>query len=952
MQDRNDAPLGATDEPSPKFASYTAPPTPTLPWPPAHEWPADDAPTLAWARFYRDRLGLLDLRPTPSQVDRDEHAVHIRSEAESHWLWEHKGAEIPLEVAALIRQDAAAEANNVRGPIPKIAAAFARISRPVTDDDFVRWFEPLGHGQKAQHTAHHRERGIACLLGARCAPIAAWNTQIDVDPRRGGALEGGLVDTPGPRVHTPGGGVHVFLRAAPGHVVHPSAEVLAPGLEVRCAGWALLPSGLATPGRWWTGREQSVAPPEALLRPAPRPPRVAGLSDMSYATGPNGQVLGRVATLIASPIGRGDGRTGALGSIVGMLAQTHGLPGDFVDACTALLVEYGTGRDWNADRIREECIRWRLALTRGPRDAEFAAEVAEVWITTRNLDATSKGASWARRQAWSIWKTADRREEGQAGAEDAGLIGGVDTLARPFQGLPPVSAAAPPQAPSPTPVPPAPAPMSAEVRASDYVLHGPLCQCGQCKVAAPEVADAKVVAHERMLRALLPTIARAYPRESLHRDFLKVPAKVETLYPFADFVSMALEPGEMGAPPVGHGYGQWFGRAYGGITEGDFQAFGAAGAKGGKTFFVGQMADGLAMGTAARILGVKGYEAAPLVMPVWVSEMPKEGEVWLRMISRHFGFDLSAASKGTMSAEMPGVLHMAQALDRSPAWIVAHARAIAEIHSDPRFEDMSFTLGARATGLDVVPAWAAHNVVREIDLSVLPNPEGQGRSRVDHRSGPTMIGYLADAVALLRRDLATLAGVAEDQVLPLVILDPGQRFAGEGSSSKDALDSLLGAVTSRICRRKTGLGAACIMSSDTTKAAARDLDLETFRSASGQRLAADIFAGSQGIMHHCDVYAICGQETGSPYRQTQWVRVLQSRTGAPAECFPFLWETHLGRFRPRPAEPLSPPPAYGGGPGKGHGHGRTSDRGAAPAGGVGPRPPGPYRNGAVRLGED
>lgn len=860
-------------------------------WPAEHEWPAPDATSLEWARFYLHTLKVADIRPTPAQADRDAHARHLAEEAHAEWCHDHRSVEIPLKVYVQMQADAQVLADSVRGPIPRIAALMQ--GSRATDALLVKWFEPLQ--RKAADTQHHRDRGVCVLLGQR----GPFDTQIDVDPRRGGDLNGALAQTPGLRVATPRGGVHVFLRSDSGRAVHRSDGALAPGLEVRTSGWALVPCGRATPGRTFVSRARPVAPPPALLTAPPRVPRPSAA--VAVTTDRTGAPLGRCAAIIASEIGRGDGRTAAAGTIVGMLARAEGLPEDVVDALAALLVEHGAAMDWPAARVREELTRWRELLTRGPRDAEFAAEVLQTWQAVRDIGPVRKGAAWARAQARSLWKTADRRQEGTAGAEDLGHLGGVSDYVAPMVWP---AAAAPAQPSAATPALDSTVASVAEVRASDYVLHGPVCLCEQCRGTDAVVVDAKQAEYERMLRRLLPSIAQAYPRESLQRDFAKVPARVEVLYPFADFVTGRLEEGEMGAPPVGHGYGQWFGRAYGGITEGDFQAFGAAGAKGGKTFFIGQMADGLAMGTAARVLGVPGYEAAPLVMPVWVSEMPKEGEIWLRMMSRHFGFDLAALSKGAMSVEMPGVRHMAQMLDMSPARVVAQARAIADYYDDPAFADIGHALAVQSKGVDAVPAWAAHHVVREIDLSVLPNPQGQGRARVDHRTGPTMIGYVADAVALQRRDLACVAGVAEDAVLPLLILDPGQRFAGEGSSSKDALDALLGAVVTRICRRRSGLGAACIMSSDTTKAAARDLDLDIFRSASGQRLAADIFSGSQGIMHHCDVYAICGQDTGVPYRQTQWVRVLQSRTGAPAECFPFSWETHLGRFRPRPAESL------------------------------------------------
>ena len=116
------------------------------------------------------------------------------------------------------------------------------------------------------------------------------------------------------------------------------------------------------------------------------------------------------------------------------------------------------------------------------------------------------------------------------------------------------------------------------------------------------------------------------------------------------------------------------------------------------------------------------------------------------------------------------------------------------------------------------------------------------------------------------------------------------------------------------------------------------------------RLAADIFAGSQAIMHHCDVFAVCGDDSlGDHFRRTQWVRVLQGRTGASAECFPFSWETHTGRFRPRKAEPLRKPDPERGGKWGGGGGGRSRQRRPAMFGGSSPPEVGDHTPGANQV---
>lgn len=102
-------------------------------------------------------------------------------------------------------------------------------------------------------------------------------------------------------------------------------------------------------------------------------------------------------------------------------------------------------------------------------------------------------------------------------------------------------------------------------------------------------------------------------------------------------------------------------------------------------------------------------------------------------------------------------------------------------------------------------------------------------------------------------------------------------------------------------------------------------------------------------MHHCDVFAVCGDDSlGDHFRRTQWVRVLQGRTGASAECYPFAWETHTGRFRPRKAEPLRKPDPERAGGGYG-GRGRSQRRPMFSGPEVGEHTPrAQYRPNAVR----
>lgn len=940
MADLPQAPDGASALPSPEVAAR---------WPAAEEWPTASWSSAEVARFYTERLGLRVL-PTPSPADRHGHALYVFDEAVRDYRWSHAQQDPPDALRAQMWDDARAFADAVRGPIPKLVKA--RRDRDCTEEDVQRMWcvDP----RRPRETAHHPERGVCILLG-----VGRWwvPAQVDVDPRARGDLAGYYANLPGPRVATPRGGVHVFVDAR-GTLVHSSDKVLAPGVEVRTQGFALLPSGGVTPDRTWVYQDAPRPPPRSLLTAPPRPPKRAAAvldGDAAPATdpwAPDG-APGRVASLIAMQMGQNDGRTSVLRAVVGMLAQARGVPSDVCDALLAMLTEYGVGMDWPAARVAEEVAAWRLRLTRGPRDADFAVEVATMWEATRDSGPVRKGEAWARNTARSLWKTADRRQEGTAGAEDLGHAGQVGDHDRdPWADDPPrhardfaVPAPPPPHVTATTtarsaehPAPaPAPAPTLPTLSTADAATSAVANLAAEVSAGDADAQRAKI--NEFHLRRFMPSIADAYPLESMERDIDSTPVRVDHLYPFYDFLTW--EPEQLDdayLATVGHGYGKWLAPVLDNISEGDFMALGAAGAKGGKTHFLGQLADGLALGTAARILGIPGYADHPIVLVVWASEMVKDGEVLLRMLGRHYGFDFAAIRKGHAAAEARGIVHMSEALGGklTPAQVVLGARHIARKFA----RDERTPIGM-----------AMRHIVREIDLGELPNPKGTGRQRVDYRSGPNLVGFLSDGMAIQRRDLAALAGVGEDKVTCLLLMDPGQRFADDAENSKGALDSLLGAVPYRITRRKTGLGGACIMTSDTTKAAARDLDVDQFLSEpSSKKLAADIFAGSQAIMHHCDVFAVCGDDSaGDHFRRTQWVRVLQGRTGASAECFPFSWETHTGRFRPRKAEPLRKPDPERGGKWGGGGGGRSRQRRPAMFGGSSPPEVGDHTPGANQV---
>lgn len=910
-----------------------SPPHVAAAWPRPEDWPAADAHPSVFVRFYRDRLGWI-CRPTPGPLDVISYARSLLKQAcEDHRS--RYGAEPPEDAQVAFWDDAREIAEKARkGPIGYTLKARLERAEDLADERVDAWWgKPGDTGREAERKA---ARGACIAPGRSSRGFPA--VLSDVDPRHGGDLQGPWGEgLPGPASVTPGGGRHTLLLGTGAERNSGGRAGVAPGVDIIASGTTILvPAGSATPDRRWVSVAPPVVAPEAL-RQAPRwtaPGTPAGAAGGRHGggasewTGTGGS--GRAAHFLRTPAHDGD-REDALKAIVGVLARCGACPPDVVEASLEVLLEVAVGEDWDRERIGRETARWRTALTRGPRDADFAADVMEFWAIARNM----AGGKWrrpmyARMKARNFWRMISRHQEGEVGTIDHGYdaegvgddFDGEDAPPPPPAVAPPAPAPAPPktptgEAPAGNGAAPPAAPTPAPPPAVD-VLGGPTEQEMARRV------------DEAALRRLLPTLSQAYPREQRLKDYARRPLRVDALFPFADFATGNLV--RDGGP--GHGMGRWFAAAFGGLAAGDAKVLGAPGSKSGKTHFVGQMVEGLALGTAARIIGDPDYAHAPIVLPVWVSEMPKEGEIWQRMVSRHCGFDLACIAEGEAAEDARGVAHMANAMQWTAHDVVRRARFLADWYDDhPDDSALGFAL---------------RYLVREIDLSALPAAKGQGRFRQDPRSGPELIARAADAAAVFRRDLAALLSLPEDDVLLLFLLDPTQRFCGEDVSAKAAIDSLLSAAVTRVCRRRTGLGGVLLATSDTTKSAAREMDVPTFLSGDGRRLCADIFAGSMTIQHQMDSSAVCGEAPApGSLRTTQWARVLLGRTGAPQECFPFDWEMHTGRFTARQGEPLRPAPDRDDARG-GAGGGSRADRfrrpptsAAHPATGDDPEHPGP-----------
>lgn len=919
------------------MSSDVSPPT-AAQWPDLSRWPAEDAPPLEWARFYRDHCGWIVL-PCAGPMDVLSYARSLAVEATAAYVHDHGGA--PDEEASEAIWDAAREeADSLLGrPIGYLYKAWmakVAVASDVTDEMLAAAWEPTNTwGPRAEADS----RGVAVLpnRSAKGLPVCL----VDVDPRSGGEVDGpwGMA-LEGPKASTPGGGVHTLMLATGKEV---AGCDLGPGVDVVAAGGTAipLPSGSATPGRRWLRRDPPVVAPDALRkrgrkRAPPRPGVAAGAaSGGERSPGDDwGDDEGQGARIVSQPTGDGV-RNRDAGVLVGVLARPRSCPPDFVRACLEMLAEDLSRRDLAGPEATAELARWRSLLTRGPRDADFAAEVMETWLQVRG-DGKRMRTTPAKFCS-SVWRVCDRREDGRAGEEDLGVGPRLGWW--------------PPDLPGrPEPAKPAP-----------QAQHGAPGEAGQDDPApfpppTPEVAraaaEASKAAHVEAPRwrggvdprLFAPSLGEDYTREHLQRDLLREPIRIDRVMPAVDFATgvHSASP-DLLTPPVSFGWGPHLAAAKRGLSAGEFVAVGASSAGAGKTTFLAWLVNGLALQTACRLLRVPGYEDRPLVLPIWASEMPKRNELYGRLVSSYLGFHRACLDDGPRAAEAPGVLAAAAALGMTGDEYVAQARALEDNYGN----DDRFPLCV-----------ARHHVVRRVDPGRLPRHSRRDGVTVHHRSGPDLVEHLADVVDLYREDLAARAGVSTDKVLPVVVVDPVQRFAGGGPSEKGAIDAILGALNDVLCRE---LECVVVATSDTTKAAARGVSLDTFLSAEAPALMADVFSGSQGIVHHAsDVIAVHPEAAAAatmgpaahddPRRRIRpgcvrmWTRLLRSRGGGEAPlAFPYEWDRALGRLDPRDPEPLRPPPErddHGGG--QHRGAARQANHGAG--GGV-PRldPDGEYR---------
>lgn len=322
-------------------------------------------------------------------------------------------------------------------------------------------------------------------------------------------------------------------------------------------------------------------------------------------------------------------------------------------------------------------------------------------------------------------------------------------------------------------------------------------------------------------------------------------------------VSLATLPKWPGGPDTGHGIGRELNRALGGgIRPGYALGFSAASAKSGKTMFLHQIADGLALRTA--LLAKEKSVEEPLTPVFWLSEMDLAALTW-RALARWTG----------------------------------HEQATFRAGRDPRAQRGTFTK-EQLQGADALrsgPLAEARRFVFQIQPQT---------------SGAAMIHEVAELVSARVRALEVEHRGRE--VWPVVVFDPIQRWLDHGKTETEGGNELVEALAHVSARD----GWVVLLTSDTVKTTVGKADGKEPPppSVRGQQA----FRGTYKLHHvlHAGVYLEPGDKRDNLGAGEVSAYVVINRWGPSGDtAYPFEFDFPRARFEPlpdlRPATPPEPP---------------------------------------------
>jgi hypothetical protein len=342
------------------------------------------------------------------------------------------------------------------------------------------------------------------------------------------------------------------------------------------------------------------------------------------------------------------------------------------------------------------------------------------------------------------------------------------------------------------------------------------------------------------LDALAPTRAGQSLEDTLRKRREARAVAIDTLPAWPE----AIETGHDCRESNPHGWGCTLNDALGGIRPGRVWAVGANGSGIGKTAFLGQLVDGLALRTAQL-----ASDDEPLTPVLWLSEM-SAAELTERTLARWLGVSLGAIGG---AGRFYG-------------------------REQPKGRDDLARLEHKALAGDL-RGW--REFVRDVDL------------RHATASGSDLFDLvLRRAVNPWRDKLARRYGRDADLVWPVVVVDPLQRFLDRAASPIEAQDELADDIA-RAARRE---GLVVLVTSDTNKAGATTGAGEGGRSEQG---VAGSFRGSYVLQHAADAVIHVERMSEEDTTAEVAVSVIKNRNGrklTKGAAARFTYATALGRF--------------------------------------------------------
>jgi len=697
----------------------------------------------------------------------------------------------------------------------RLAAERAERGRKST---FERWRDRRAMGEAGRPTeAEIRDwfedrplRPVIVLTGA--LGDGSQVVGVDVDPLSGGDAGPWTGDEVTMLASTPRGGVHAYHLTGGGEVVRSSAGQVAPGVDIRAEGGLLVaPSGEeATPGRVWLRWGPPSPAPLVEIRGRFAQVRARVQPDDPDAIPDAPPARGFVSACSErAPDGSRQRQSKVL---IGMLAASRALPGDAVDAAIGLLAE-DAERAHASEVVEELAEGWRDALESTGRSLTFALKVLRAWNRLRadppwpvdKLEETTR----------SQWNTALSRELAAASAarvqveepeaEDALEVqddhegGEVE-----------------------------------EVAVDEDETAGGVFQ--------PPTPEQIQQAHETEIREavdqLAPTLGAAFDLDAFDAVLSRAMIPSGVLPPWRE-VRDDGSVVRVTNTPNGHGFGEVMDDIIGGGLKPGFMAVvGAEAAKVGKTAIMDQWMDGILLRSVEVLakLARKEETDEPIIVRYDLSEMNAE-DLTMRQLGRWIGIDSTAFRRGRNGHKAPGVKALAALTGESAESIFARYKAAAR---------------AEVKAGDLCEIRKLRRIMDARQLAGRYD-EQTGKPQ-DHRRGVLLLRNFADTIKLDVEMRATAWGVLQKRIVPLIFIDPIQRFQSTESEAVGALDELV----EELRAIADELGAIVFCTSDTNKESAKGPTPDRNGkipedTRTPPQIAAGVFRGSYKLLHLPDV---------------------------------------------------------------------------------------------------